>query len=330
MPRRIPGTQRLRWHRWAALAGCASVALRQAFAVVPRAARSPEIAGEIGEPIFSEEAWSDEMPSELSVQDLQVGQELTGVVVRVMEDLGCFVDVGADKQGLVHTSRVSARFVPNLQDVVRPGQTVKVWVKAVSPQGRLDLTMVDESMPEESLLPFREVPKDEWLEGQVAGLHNGGAFVTVSPPGGGEPVEGHVPVSHIQDGFLEHPADVLEPGQTVMVRVMDADTRLTLSMRKVMARLRAEEQDVSSLVDVSPSKWFTARVDHAAPFGVFVEMDLPENSGKVVGLVHISEMREGRVGDPSAEVEEGQELKVRVLSVDQNTGRRSKGGSRYQ
>eukprot|EP00435_Cladocopium_sp_Y103_P050979 s2643_g15.t1 len=63
-------------------------------------------------------------------------------------------------------------------------------------------------------------------------------------------------------------------------------------------------QDVSSLLEVSPSEWFTGRVDHAAPFGVFVEMDVPDEDGKVVGLVHISEMREGRVGDPAAEVEE--------------------------
>ena len=43
------------------------------------------------------------------------------------------------------------------------------------------------------------------------------------------------------------------------MRVVEAEKRLTLSMRKLTARLRAEEQDVSSLLDVSPSEWFTAR-----------------------------------------------------------------------
>lgn len=62
-----------------------------------------------------------------------------------------------------------------------------------------------------------------------------------------------------KEGFLEHPADVLTPGQSVLVRVVEAEKRLTLSMRKLTARLRAEEQDVSSLLDVSPSEWFTAR-----------------------------------------------------------------------
>lgn len=271
-------------------------------------------------PIFSEEAWSDDMPSELKVQDLEEGQELSGIVVRVVEELGCFVDVGADKQGLVHATQVARGYTPILSEVVQPGQMVQVWVKAVSPEGRLDLTMVDESQ-DENMAPFKEVDKDLWLDAQISGLHNGGAFAMVQGPNGEGPVEARIPISQIQDGFLEHPADVLEPGQSVRVRVMKVEGgRLSVSMRKLSARLRAEDQDVSSLLDVSPSEWFTGRVDHAAPFGVFVEMDVPEDN-KVVGLVHISEMREGRVGDPAAEVEDGQEVKVRILAVDKSTGR---------
>eukprot|EP00913_Durusdinium_trenchii_P009325 g8763.t1 len=278
------------------------------------------------------------MPSELKVQDLKEGQELTGIVVRVVEELGAFVDVGADKQGLVHLSQVSRKFIPKLAEVVRPGQTVKVWVRAVSLQGRLDLTMLDAAEPDEDVELFREVPPDAWLDGRIQGIHNGGAFVSVTGPNGEGPAEGFIHISQIQDsaahcaraaraerrrlhraarrarrrgcegceqdGFLEHPADVLQPGQNVKVRVVESEGRgLRLSMRKfsARARLHAESQDVSSLLNVSPSEWFTARVDHAAPFGVFVEMDLPEDSGQVVGLVHISEMREGRVGDPAAE-----------------------------
>ncbi|CAE7668469.1 ypfD [Symbiodinium sp. KB8] len=164
----------------------------------------------LNEPLFSEEAWSDDVPSELRVQDLDVGQELTGIVVRVVEELGCFVDVGADRQGLVHRSKISKSYVPVLSEAVQTGQTVKVWVRAVSPQGRLDLTMVDENAEDESLRPFKEVSADEWFEAEITGLSNAGAFVRVQPPGGGELVDGFIPISQIQEGFVEHPADVLE------------------------------------------------------------------------------------------------------------------------
>jgi len=275
----------------------------------------------LNEPLFSEEAWSDDVPSELRVQDLDVGQELMGIVVRVVDELGCFVDVGADRQGLVHRSKVSKSYVPVLSEVVQTGQTVKVWVRAVSPQGRLDLTMVDENAEDESLMPFKEVSADEWFEAEITGLSNAGAYVRVQPPGGGELVDGFIPISQIQEGFVEHPADVLEVGQTVQARVTDATSRLKLSMRKVFARLRLEDQDVSSLLDVSPDTWFTGTVDHAAPFGVFVKIPYPDKSGEGMGLVHISEMRDGRVGDPAAEVDEGQEVQVRVVQVDPGTKR---------
>lgn len=134
-----------------------------------------------GSPIFSEEAWSDDMPSELKVQDLEEGQELSGIVVRVVEELGCFVDVGADKQGLVHATQVARGYTPILSEVVQPGQMVQVWVKTVSPEGRLDLTMVDESQ-DENMAPFKEVDKDLWLDAQISGLHNGGAFLWCKDP----------------------------------------------------------------------------------------------------------------------------------------------------
>lgn len=81
-----------------------------------------------------------------------------------------------------------------------PGQMVQVWVKTVSPEGRLDLTMVDESQ-DENMAPFKEVDKDLWLDAQISGLHNGGAFAMVQGPNGEGPVEAHIPISQIQDGF---------------------------------------------------------------------------------------------------------------------------------
>ncbi|CAE7437434.1 PETs [Symbiodinium natans] len=92
-------------------------------------------------------------------------------------------------------------------------------------------------------------------------------------------------------------------------------------MRKFFARLRLEDQDVSSLLDVSPETWFTGTVDHAAPFGVFVKISFPDKSGEGMGLVHVSEMRDGYVGDPEAEVDAGQQVQVRVIQVDPDTKR---------
>ena len=70
----------------ASYSGGIALLLASAFAL-PQSVRSVRKAYR-GEPDFSEEAWSDDMPSELKVQDLKEGQEMKGVVVRVVEEWG--------------------------------------------------------------------------------------------------------------------------------------------------------------------------------------------------------------------------------------------------
>ncbi len=57
--------------------------------------------------------------------------ELKGTVRNVV-DFGAFVDVGVHQDGLVHISKLANRFVKHPSDVVRVGDTVKVWVKGRS------------------------------------------------------------------------------------------------------------------------------------------------------------------------------------------------------
>lgn len=68
--------------------------------------------------------------SALSIDDLEPGMELKGTVRNVV-DFGAFVDVGVHQDGLVHISKLANRFVKHPSDVVRVGDTVKVWVEKV-------------------------------------------------------------------------------------------------------------------------------------------------------------------------------------------------------
>ena len=78
----------------------------------------------------------------LSIEDLQPGMELRGTVRNVV-DFGAFVDVGVHQDGLVHISKLANRFVKHPSDVVRVGDTVKVWVEKVDrDRKKISLTMV--------------------------------------------------------------------------------------------------------------------------------------------------------------------------------------------
>lgn len=79
----------------------------------------------------------------LSAGDLEIGQQLEGVVRNVV-DFGAFIDIGIKNDGLAHVSDLSKSFVKNPSDVVAVGQIVTVWVKSLDLQrGKINLTLVN-------------------------------------------------------------------------------------------------------------------------------------------------------------------------------------------
>jgi len=78
----------------------------------------------------------------LKLEDLQVGMELLGSVLNVV-DFGAFVDIGLHDSGMVHISQLSRKYVGDPHDVVSVGQIVKVWVLEIDKnRRRVALTMI--------------------------------------------------------------------------------------------------------------------------------------------------------------------------------------------
>jgi len=73
------------------------------------------------------------------IDSLNVGDELEGTVESIRE-FGAFVDIGAERSGLVHISRLADGFVENPHDHVSEGQKVTVWVSSIDGE-RIGLSM---------------------------------------------------------------------------------------------------------------------------------------------------------------------------------------------
>ncbi|MGW8848812.1 Tex family protein [Streptomyces xiamenensis] len=82
------------------------------------------------------------------IGDLEPGMVLEGVVSNVAA-FGAFVDVGVHQDGLVHVSAMSAKFVSDPREVVKPGDIVRVKVLDVDvKRQRISLTLrLDEERP---------------------------------------------------------------------------------------------------------------------------------------------------------------------------------------
>lgn len=73
------------------------------------------------------------------VKEVQPGEEYDGKVTRLM-DFGAFVEMLPGKEGLVHISELANYRVGRVEDVVKVGDPLKVKVKEIDDQGRVNLT----------------------------------------------------------------------------------------------------------------------------------------------------------------------------------------------
>lgn len=143
----------------------------------------------------------------------------------------------------------------------------------------------------------------EKRQGTITNLTDFGAFVDL----GG--LEGLIHISEISWSRVTHPSTVLQPGQTVQVLVLSVDKgseRVALSMK----RLHPDPwEDVESRYQ--PGQLVSGVVGNVTTYGAFVILEQ-----ELEGLIHISELAEGRFLHPRDVVRSGETVTVRVLSVD--------------
>ena len=159
----------------------------------------------------------------LDLIDVQPKMRFEGKVTKI-ELFGAFVDIGAERDGLVHISQIRDSHVNRVADVLHEGDSVTVWVQRVDPeQGRLSLTMIEP--PERTI---GELKPDQVLTGKVTRLANYGAFVDI-----GVERDGLVHISEMSEGHIARPDDVAQVGDEVQVRVIKVNRkrqRIELSM----------------------------------------------------------------------------------------------------
>lgn len=77
--------------------------------------------------------------------------------------------------------------------------------------------------------------------------------------------------------------------------------------------------DLTAFKSISPNTWVTGDVVSVAKFGAFVNVTLPGGES-AVGLLHISKLRSGFVGDMESEMSVGQSVEVCIDKVDLEQG----------
>ena len=259
--------------------------------------------------------------SEISNQFLDALKQMQGVEVGDIVDVEVLdvedgqIDVGvvnAGVEGVITRREYTSDRNTDLHDLVKPGDKFKALVLRRAGGDKengeffFSVTRLKEREAYDKLQ--KDFEEGNAIEGTVTSSVRGGLLVDVG-------TRGFLPASLISNRYVSD----LKPyiGKTMKLKITEIDpnkNRLILSHKDLVEEEREEAFDkvASQLVvgDVIEGK-----VSRLTNFGAFIDV------GGVDGLVHISEISYKHVDKPSDVLKAGQDVKVKVIGIDNDRHR---------
>ncbi|ALB46256.1 bifunctional 4-hydroxy-3-methylbut-2-enyl diphosphate reductase/30S ribosomal protein S1 [Clostridium beijerinckii] len=168
--------------------------------------------------------------------------------------------------------------------------------------------LLEESKNSEDAKAWESFNLGDVIKGEVKRFTDFGAFVEVNG------IDGLLHLSQISWNHIKKVSDVLKEGQIIDVKIIGLDKeakKLSLSIKELVAKPwdnAKEKYPEGSIV--------LGKVVRLNDFGAFVELE-----PGVDGLVHISKISHNRIEHPSEVLKIGEEIKAKILSVDEENKR---------
>ncbi|MCZ7661556.1 MAG: 30S ribosomal protein S1 [Thermoleophilia bacterium] len=237
------------------------------------------------------------------------GTPVEGTVIEVVKG-GLILDLGV--RGFLPASLVDIRRVADLEEFL--GQTLQCRVIELN-RFRNNVVLSRRAVLEEERRGVREQILDrmnvgDLVTGTISNIVDFGAFVDLNG------IDGLIHISELSWSHVNHPSEVLNIGQEVTVKVLDIDRerqRISLGLKQTQKdpwQEVFENRQVNEIVH--------GRVTKLVSFGAFVEIE-----EGVEGLIHISELAQHHVEDPSEILRPAQEINVKIIEIDPDRRRLS-------
>jgi small subunit ribosomal protein S1 len=235
-----------------------------------------------------------------------VGTKHTGEVVNIMS-YGAFVKLEDGVEGLVHISEMSwTKRINHPSELVKVGDKVNVVVLEYNHQ-KQEISL---GMKQAETNPWDMVedhyPLGTVIEGTVRNLTSYGAFVEIE-----EGIDGLLHVSDMSwTKKVTHPSEMVKKGDRLQCVVLSVDKE------KKRIALGKKQLSPDPWLETIPQNYhvgdlLSGYVTKITNFGAFVKLE-----EDLEGLLHISELSDGKVGNIEDILKPGQKIEVRVIRVD--------------
>jgi len=242
-----------------------------------------------------------------TLKDIKEGEVVKGKIIAVTKD-DVIVDVGFKSEGIISMSEF-----PEDGNIV-VGDEVEVYLEAVEDQ---DGQLVLSKQKADFMRVWEEIreahEKGELVTGKLVRRIKGGIVVDI------QGVDAFLPGSQISLRQVPNFDQIL--GQTMELKIIKVNRprrNIVVSRRVVLEEKRSSMRQ-QLLAEIEPGQERKGVVKNVTDFGVFIDL------GGVDGLLHITDMSWGRVNHPSEMVSIGEEMTVKILDFDKETGRISLG-----
>ena len=256
--------------------------------------------------------WFQEFVDHYDVDKPQQGEMLKGKILDIQEG-SILLDVGFKRDAII-PGRDLDKVDPEYIQSLAVGDEITVSVIR-TPMGDDDLLVsLQRGLTQKTWLKAEELAQNEQVvELEVVDQNRGGLLVAF------DNLRGFVPNSHIpaiRRGTSSQKAGEIKGefiGKTLPLKVIEVnqkERRLVFSARFAQREGRAKRLD-----ELEVGQIIQSRVVNVVDFGVFVDLD------GVDGLVHKSEIDWERVTHPSKWYKVGDEIEVKIVSIDQKNER---------
>ena len=243
-------------------------------------------------------------------QAFEKGEKVDGVIFNQVKG-GFTVDLDG-AVAFLPRSQVDIRPIRDVTPLIGVSQPFQI-LKMDRRRGNIVVsrrTVLEESRAEQRHEIVANLAEGQVIEGTVKNITDYGAFVDL----GG--IDGLLHVTDIAWRRVNHPTEVLSIGQTVKVRIIKINHRISLGMKQL-------QEDPWSAIEARyvVGQKLKGRVTNITDYGAFVELE-----PGIEGLIHVSEMSWTKKNvHPGKIISTSQEVEVQVLEVDSSKRRISLG-----
>lgn len=239
------------------------------------------------------------------MEPVEIGDVMEVPVLEIRPD-SVLVDIGDKTEGIVDI----AEFMNKNGDLlVSPGELVKVMIEGRDEDSDQVILSHKRAVRRSAVELLNKAVKEKIsIRGRVIDVVRGGLIVDVGIPC-------FMPASHIDTARVNDLSSWI--GREIEAYVLDFnfDQRRAVISRRLLVQEDLDKRKSALLNSLKPGEIRQVCVKSILDFGAFVDM------GPIDGFIPREEVSYDRGSHPSMFLQEGQEVKVKVIKVDMETGK---------